>query len=183
MIPDRILQIDRRIQEIHERFLPQARRSEPEVSQSEPAQTEPAKEKANGKKEGPALFSNMLEELIQEESKKQGVHPDLIRAVVKAESNGNPEAISSKGAIGLMQLMPGTAEMLGVDPYDPAENLEGGIRFLKQLAGRYGDLDRTLAAYNAGPGAVDRYKGIPPYEETRHYIRKIKKTLNALQQP
>lgn len=178
MISDRITQIDQRIQEIHDRFQPrpavEPALNTPSTSESERATVSPEK---------PVLFSGMLEQLIQEESKKQGVSPDLVRAVVKAESNGNPKAVSPKGAIGLMQLMPQTAEMLGVDPHDPSENLEGGIRFLKQMAGRYGDLDRTLAAYNAGPGAVDRFKGVPPFEETQQYIKKIKKTLNSLQQP
>lgn len=176
MISDRITQIDQRIQEIHDRFQPR-----PAVEPVSAAPTESDKVAVSAEK--PVLFSGMLEQLIQEESKKQGVSPDLVRAVVKAESNGNPKAVSPKGAIGLMQLMPQTAEMLGVDPRDPAENLEGGIRFLKQMAGRYGDIDRTLAAYNAGPGAVDRFGGVPPFEETQQYIKKIKKTLNSLQQP
>ncbi|KAB2935202.1 MAG: lytic transglycosylase domain-containing protein [Leptonema illini] len=178
MISDRITQIDQRIQEIHNRFQP---RPPVEPTSNTSSASESAKAAVSAEK--PVLFSGMLEQLIQEESKKQGVSPDLVRAVVKAESNGNPKAVSPKGAIGLMQLMPQTAEMLGVDPHDPSENLEGGIRFLKQMAGRYGDLDRTLAAYNAGPGAVDRFKGVPPFEETQQYIKKIKKTLNSLQQP
>lgn len=177
MISDRITQIDQRIQEIRNRFQP-CPAVEPALNTS--SRSESAKAVVSPEK--PVLFSGMLEQLIEEESKKQGVSPDLVRAIVKAESNGNPKAVSPKGAIGLMQLMPQTAEMLGVDPHDPSENLEGGIRFLKQMAGRYGDLDRTLAAYNAGPGAVDRFKGVPPFEETQQYIKKIKKTLNALRQ-
>jgi soluble lytic murein transglycosylase-like protein len=175
MISDRISQIDRRIQEIHDRFQPHRAVIAKSSHVAEP-------EKAAAVTAKPVLFSGMLEQLIEEESKKQGVSSDLVRAVVKAESNGNPKAISPKGAIGLMQLMPETAQMLGVDPYDPAQNLEGGIRFLKQLAMRYGDLDRTLAAYNAGPGAVDRNGGVPPYRETRQYIHNIKKILNSLRQ-
>lgn len=178
MILDRITQINQRIEEIHNRFHPRPA-VEPALNTSSTSKPE----KATVSPEKTALFSDALEQLIQEESKKQGVSPDLVRAVVKTESNGNPRAVSPKGAIGLMQLMPQTAEMLGVDPYDPSSNLEGGIRFLKQMAGRYGDLDRTLAAYNAGPGAVDRFKGVPPFEETQQYIRKIKKILNALKQP
>lgn len=178
MISDRITQIDQRMQEIHNRFQPR-----PAVEPTANASTASESDKAAVSAEKRGLFSGMLEQLIQEESKRQGVSPDLVRAVVKAESNGNPKAVSPKGAIGLMQLMPQTAEMLGVDPHDPAENLEGGIRFLKQMAGRYGDLDRTLAAYNAGPGAVDRFRGVPPFEETQQYMKKIKKTLNSLQQP
>lgn len=125
-------------------------------------------------------FSQMLNQLIEQESSKENVSADLVRAVVKAESNGNPLAVSPKGAIGLMQLMPNTAKELGVDPYNPSENLKGGIRYLKNMANRYQDLDKTLAAYNAGPGAVDRHGGVPPFDETKQYIRRIKKTLNDL---
>lgn len=122
-------------------------------------------------------FGRELESLIQQESSRHQVSPDLVRAMVRVESGGKPNAVSSAGAIGLMQLMPDTARQLGVDPYDPQENLDGGIRFLKNLANRYGNLDQTLAAYNAGPAAVDRYHGIPPYRETQNYVRQIRNLL------
>jgi soluble lytic murein transglycosylase-like protein len=105
---------------------------------------------------------------------KTGIDSRLLRAVAKAESNGNPRAVSPAGALGLMQLMPDTARGLGVeDPFDARQNVMGGAKYLKQLSGRFGDLPRTLAAYNAGPGAVERHGGIPPYRETRNYVEKV----------
>jgi len=116
---------------------------------------------------------------IQAEAERQGVAPDLLRAVISAESAFVPCAVSEKGAMGLMQLMPGTARQMGVtDPMDPADNLRGGVRYLGQLLERYGgDLTLALSAYNAGPGLVDRYGGIPPIPETQNYVREIMKKL------
>ena len=106
---------------------------------------------------------------------KYGIDEKLVRAVIRMESGGKTDALSCKGAMGIMQLMPGTAKMLGVeDPYDPVQNLEGGIKYLSQLSDKYdGDLEKTLAAYNAGPGRVDSYGGIPPFAETQHYVKTI----------
>ena len=100
---------------------------------------------------------------------------ELVRSVIAVESAGDASAISRKGAIGLMQLMPGTAgEMYVEDPVDPAQNILGGTRYLRQLANQFGgDMLLTLAAYNAGPDAVRRYGGVPPFEETRQYVRKV----------
>ena len=119
--------------------------------------------------------------LIENIAEKEGVSPDLIKAIVKVESNFNPKALSPKGAYGLMQLMPNTAALLKVDRENPEENLIGGIQYLKTLALKYKDLDKVLAAYNAGPGNVDKYDGIPPFTETKNYIKKIKKILNQLE--
>lgn len=116
----------------------------------------------------------MWEQNIQDLSAKYEVDPDLVRAVMRVESGGNPNAISSAGAIGLMQLMPGTARGLGVDPHDPLRNLEGGIKYLAQLSDKYnGDFVKTLAAYNAGSGRVDSYGGVPPFPETQRYVKNV----------
>lgn len=114
-----------------------------------------------------------LHDWLEGASQKTGIDQSLLQAVVQAESGGNPEAVSPAGATGLMQLMPNTARGLGVDPTDPKQNVEGGARYLRQMLDRYGDLPRALAAYNAGPGAVDKHGGIPPYRETQHYVQKV----------
>lgn len=114
------------------------------------------------------------EPLLQDLSSRYNVDPDLVRAVMRCESGGNPAAVSRAGAMGLMQLMPGTAKGLGVDPKDPARNLEGGIKYLAQLSDKYdGDPIKMLAAYNAGPGRVDSYGGIPPFPETQNYVKNV----------
>jgi soluble lytic murein transglycosylase-like protein len=116
-----------------------------------------------------------IEEMIREISARYRVDPALVRAVIQTESNWNSSAISRRGARGLMQLVPGTAQQLGVrNAFDPQQNLDGGVRYLHMLLERYnGDLDKALAAYNAGPGAVDRAGGIPRYRETREYVQKV----------
>ncbi|MBL1437870.1 MAG: lytic transglycosylase domain-containing protein [Rhodobacteraceae bacterium] len=106
-------------------------------------------------------------------AEEYGIPKQLFFNLVTAESNWDPVIVSPRGAIGLAQLMPGTAEELGVDPWDALENLEGGARYLSQQYRRFGTWELALAAYNAGPGAVSRYDGIPPYAETQEYVKKI----------
>jgi soluble lytic murein transglycosylase-like protein len=122
-------------------------------------------------------FSSMLDRLIQEKAKKFNVSDRLVRAVIEAESGGRQSAVSQDGAVGLMQLMPATARELGVNPELPEENIEGGIRYLRDMSSRFQTLDEVLAAYNAGPGAVKKYGGIPPYRETKNYIDRVKRHL------
>jgi hypothetical protein len=121
-----------------------------------------------------------LDGLIRTAAEREGYTSELLHAVIRHESAYHPCAVSPKGALGLMQLMPETARTLGVvDPLDPVENVNAGSKFLGQLLERYsGDLALALGAYNAGPGAVDRYGGIPPYEETKDYVRRILKDLS-----
>jgi soluble lytic murein transglycosylase-like protein len=121
------------------------------------------------------LSERELEPVIRRYSSQHQLHPALIRAVIKAESDFDPRAVSRAGAIGLMQLMPQTAVRLDVrDMYDPDDNVGGGTKYLRQLLDRFhGNLPLALAAYNAGENAVDRYQALPPFDETRQYVRKV----------
>ncbi|MBA2306137.1 MAG: lytic transglycosylase domain-containing protein [Acidobacteria bacterium] len=129
--------------------------------------------------------SQTFEPLIAEYSAAHDVRVDLVRAVIQAESAFNPLARSVKGAMGLMQLMPATAAELGVrDPYDPAQNIRGGVTYLKSLLLQYSNNEElALAAYNAGPGAVKKYGAVPPYRETRNYIARIKGNAGVAKAP
>ncbi|HEY7512770.1 MAG TPA: lytic transglycosylase domain-containing protein [Vicinamibacteria bacterium] len=125
-----------------------------------------------------------LRRLATDTARRHGLDPALVLAVAGVESAFETRAVSAKGAQGLMQLMPGTAKDLGVaDPFDPAANLDGGTRYLRELLAKYdGDVTKALAAYNAGPGAVARHQGVPPYKETRDYVKKVLRRYQAAQE-
>ena len=117
-----------------------------------------------------------LGDVVAEHSRRHDLSPDLVRAVIRVESGWNPRAVSAKGALGLMQLMPSTAAEYGVsDPFDPEQNIRAGVAYLRKLIDRFdGKTELALAAYNAGPGAVEKYgRTIPPYKETQSYVRRI----------
>ncbi len=125
-----------------------------------------------------------VKELISHYADMFGLDPHLVYAVIKVESNFNPNTVSHKGAQGLMQLIPETAREMEVkNPFNPEENIRGGSRYLRLMLDQFdGDLELALAAYNAGPGSVRRHGGIPPYEETRNYVERVKRYLQHYQQ-
>jgi len=129
------------------------------------------------------LSSNVIE-MVDRIAKLYEVEGPLVHSVIRAESNYNSQAVSNKGALGMMQLIPSTARRFGVrNPFDPKQNIEGGVRYLRFLLDYYkNDYKKTIAAYNAGEGAVDRYQGIPPYTETRNYVYQVAKNLRAARQ-
>jgi soluble lytic murein transglycosylase-like protein len=120
-----------------------------------------------------------ITDLVEKSARAQGVDPRLVHAMIQAESSYDEHAVSPKGAQGLMQLMPATAKMLGVsDSFDAKENIEAGVKYLKYLQDMYKDDRLALAAYNAGPGAVEKYKQIPPYKETQKYVERVARGYN-----
>jgi transglycosylase-like protein with SLT domain len=140
----------------------------------------PAAEATAGHEAATAARAPTPLELADAAADRYGLPRELVRSVMAAESGFQPAAISPKGAIGLMQLMPGTAQLLGADAHDPAQNVDAGARYLRDLLEKYNyGLRHALAAYNAGPGAVDKYNGVPPYRETIDYIGRIEKKLRA----
>jgi len=128
-----------------------------------------------GKAGNPSLPPPEINHLVEQTASRLQVDPQLVHAIIKVESEYDPKAVSRKGAMGLMQLIPETAQRFGVEnPFNPKENIEGGVSYLKYLLDLYrGDLSLSLAAYNAGEGAVQRFGGIPSFVETRNYVRKV----------
>ena len=132
--------------------------------------------RSSGSRSKYVLSPSQIEGLVDPIAQSMSVDPDLVKAVIEVESSRDMRAKSHKGAMGLMQLIPDTAKRFGVDdPWDPRQNIRGGIRYLQYLLSYFaGDVDLVLAAYNAGENAVDRHGGVPPYRETRNYIRKVR---------
>lgn len=126
------------------------------------------------------------QEMVTQAAIKAGLPPEIVHSVARAESGYRTDAISPKGAIGLMQLMPGTAAELNADPHDPLQNVEAGARYLRDLLIKYENdphqVSKAIAAYNAGPGAVDKYNGVPPYRETVQYVNRVLKQYEKEQQ-
>lgn len=131
------------------------------------------------------LTNEQLDGLVTPIAEAYGVDPELAKAVILIESSGDARAKSSKGAMGLMQLIPDTAKRFGVtNPWDPRQNIKGGVRYLRWLLAFFeGDVDLALAGYNAGENAVDKYKGIPPYKETQRYVKKVRRHYKTKQHP
>ena len=129
--------------------------------------------------------TSQFDAIIEENAAAHGVNPHLVRAVIQQESAFNPNARSHKGAMGLMQLMPGTAAELGVtDPYSPSENIRGGVAYLKGLLTKFAqNVELALAAYNAGPNAVTKYGAVPPYRETQNYVTRITNAVGVVPEP
>lgn len=167
---DSIQRVMQRINNIEQRFAVQRNIVAPDFAevmlQTQQKKAEPATYRA-----GASDITKMLHIAAQ----RHGIDPKLAMAVARTESSYMPDAVSSAGAVGVMQLMPDTAQAMGVrNIYDPRENIEGGVRYLKQMLTSFGgDVSKALAAYNAGPDAVRQYNGIPPYSETRDYVAKV----------
>ncbi len=158
--------------------MPEPDRTKVEITPG-PSQKEITVEKTKSSK--PDMFLAQFDDAINKAAKEYKIKPSLIKAVIRQESAGNPQAVSSKGAKGLMQLIDSTAEMLGVkDPFNPIQNIMGGAKYLSMLIKRFGgDLSKALASYNAGPAAVEKYNGIPPFPETRKYVSRIMASLSS----
>lgn len=157
---------------------PNKRKAEKSPSNSAPHPAASSETGASPAAAPSSMTPEALRKIVLQTAEKHNVDPALVGAVISTESNWNTSAISRKGALGLMQLVPGTAQQLGVgNAFDPAQNVDAGVRYLGMMLQRYdGDLRKALAAYNAGPGVVDRFGGVPNFRETREYVRKVTST-------
>lgn len=165
---DSISRVLQRIDAIEQRF------SKPtQAAGNFPSALSQAEQKLKPVTAGPG--SGEIAKMVQVASQKYGVDPKLALAVAQTESNMTADVVSSAGAVGVMQLMPDTARAMGVrNVYDPRENIDGGVKYLKQMLTTFnGDIEKAVAAYNAGPGAVTKYAGVPPYSETQAYVGKV----------
>lgn len=175
------------IESATETAVPAVKAAEPEqTTPAAPAPTptvkpaDPKAPRSTSPKSAVAARLDKYVEHIREAARETNLPEDLLKAVIKNESNGDTTAVSPSGAAGLMQLMPDTARAVGVsDRFDPRENILGGARYLRQMVDRYGDLKTALAAYNAGPGNVDKHGGVPPFPETENYIRRVLSDLSG----
>ena len=154
------------------------------VEPDEEVDAEPAAPAASATGAADSIATRTMEQMVGDAARKYALPRSLVRAVARAESALNPAAVSPRGARGVMQLMPDTARELGVDnPFDPAQNIDAGARLLRQLLEKYdGRVAEALAAYNAGAGAVSKHNGVPPYRETRGYIRKVVRDFEKAEQ-
>jgi len=168
-IESRIGQIDQRISQLSGEEYTAAKSFDSVLNKKLEEVRKPSESEKTGNKD-----KNDLKNLIEKYSKENGLDTSLINAVIQTESAFNNDAVSHAGAQGLMQLMPFTADRLGVDdPFDPEQNISGGTKYLKNMINRYGSVELGLAAYNAGPESVDKYGGIPPFNETQNYVKKV----------
>lgn len=169
----RIRQIETRISSIEQKINKDGGKNEPGVVSFEKVLNEKVQE--TKKSSLPEKFDKThITKLIEKYSNENGLDKNLVEAVIHAESSFNNEAVSHAGAQGLMQLMPLTAEKLGVDdPFDPEQNIAGGTKYLRNLINKYNSVELGLAAYNAGPENVNKYGGIPPFSETQNYVKKV----------
>ena len=173
MIPDSLQAVKARIEEIRRRFVDVTQTGLPTWGANGSRSPVFAEALRNAQSSRPTRCPDELEPLIAAAAQRYDISPSVIKAVIRAESGFRQQAVSRVGAQGLMQLMPGTARALGVNPSDPAQNIDGGVRYLRQQLDRFGSLEHALAAYNAGPGNVERYGGIPPFAETQAYVGRV----------
>lgn len=181
MINERLGRVMTRIEQIENRFSPNKAQLENGIFANHLQNAEEKyKQPYINKQQNQSYDKNSVQGMLVEAANKYGVDSDLVLSLANAESGYRPDAVSPVGAVGVMQLMPETAKDLGVqNSFDAKQNIDGGVRYLKQMLDMFGgDKEKALAAYNAGPGAVQQYGGIPPYNETQAYVKNILSDIN-----